>query len=67
MDDYWKAEGRFWNKDVESFLGKNRGISDALKKMISATDAPEQKVHKIYAFAHYGVHHDGHRFALAEH
>lgn len=50
MEDYWKAEGKFWNKDVEEFVGKNRGVNQALAKIVDATDTPEQKVHKIYAF-----------------
>lgn len=50
MEDYWKAEGKFWNKDVEEFLGKNKGIDEALAKIVSASDTPEQKVHKIYGF-----------------
>ncbi len=50
MDDYWKAEGKFWNKDVEEFVSKNHGVGEALAKVISPADTPEQKVHKIYAF-----------------
>jgi Domain of Unknown Function with PDB structure (DUF3857)/Transglutaminase-like superfamily len=50
VDDYWKSEGKFWNKDVEEFLGRKRGIDEALAKIISSSDTPEQKVHKIYAF-----------------
>lgn len=50
VEDYWKAEGKFWNKDVEEFVGKNHGIDEALGKIIAPSDTPEQKVHKIYAF-----------------
>ena len=50
MEDYWKAEGKFWNKDVEEFVGKNRGIDEAVGKIVAPSDTPEQKVHKIYAF-----------------
>jgi Domain of Unknown Function with PDB structure (DUF3857)/Transglutaminase-like superfamily len=50
MEDYWKAEGKFWNKDVEEFVGKNRGIDEALGKVLAPTDTPEQRVHKIYTF-----------------
>jgi hypothetical protein len=50
MDDYWKAEGKFWNKDVEEFVGKNHGVGDEVGKIVAPTDTPEQKVHKIYAF-----------------
>ncbi|HZQ19416.1 MAG TPA: DUF3857 and transglutaminase domain-containing protein [Terriglobales bacterium] len=50
QDDYWKSEGKFWNKDVEEFLGKNHGIDAAVSKILSQSDMPEQKVRKIYAF-----------------
>jgi hypothetical protein len=48
--DYWKTEGKFWNKDVENFLGKKKGVSEALAQTIAAGDTPESKVRKIYAF-----------------
>jgi hypothetical protein len=48
--DYWKTEGKFWNKDVEGFLGRNRGIDEQVAKLLSPADTPEQKVRKIYAF-----------------
>lgn len=50
MDDYWKSEGKFWNKDVEEFVGRKHGIDEALTKIILPSDTPEQKVHKIYTF-----------------
>lgn len=50
LDDYWKSEGKYWNKDVERFVGKDKGIREALFKIISPSDTPEQKVRKIYAF-----------------
>jgi hypothetical protein len=50
MEDYWKAEGKFWNKEVEEFVGKNHGIDEAVAKIVAPSDTPEQKVHKIYAF-----------------
>jgi hypothetical protein len=49
-DDYWKAQGKFWNKDTESFLGRKRGVDEALAKVCSPTDTAEQKVRKIYSF-----------------
>ena len=50
QEDYWKAQGKFWNKDVESFLGKKKGISEAVAKTVAPTDTPEQKARKLYAF-----------------
>jgi hypothetical protein len=49
-EDYWKTQGKFWNKDVEEFVGKKRGIDEAVAKIVSPSDTPEQKVRKIYAF-----------------
>jgi hypothetical protein len=49
-EDYWKAEGKFWNKDVEDFVGKKKGIQEALAKIIVPSDTPEQKARKIYSF-----------------
>jgi hypothetical protein len=50
VDDYWKDQGKFWNKDAENFLGKKKGVSEAVAQIVTATDTPEQKVRKIYAF-----------------
>jgi hypothetical protein len=41
VDDYWKTQGKFWNKDVESFVGRDRGISAALAQVIAPSDTPE--------------------------
>src|SRR5207248_4979086 len=50
VDDYWKAEGKYWNKDIEEFVGKKKSVDEAVAKVTSSPDTPEQKVHKIYAF-----------------
>lgn len=49
-EDYWKNEGKFWNKDVEAFLGRNDGMAATVTKTASATNTAEQNVQKIYAF-----------------
>ena len=48
--EYWKDQGKFWNKDVESYLGKKKGVSEAVATTLAAIDTPEQKVRKIYDF-----------------
>ncbi len=50
VEDYWKVESKYWNKEVESFVEHRNGASDVLAKTITPQDAPEQKVRKIYAF-----------------
>jgi len=49
-DQFWKEEGKYWNSDVEKFLGKKHGIPEAVAAIVSASDTPEQKVKKIYAY-----------------
>ena len=49
QEDYWKAQGKFWNKDVENFLKEERPLR-GVAKTVAATDTPEQKARKLYAF-----------------
>jgi hypothetical protein len=48
--DYWKAEGKYWAKDVSSFVEHTKGQSEALAKIVAPADTAEQKARKIYAF-----------------
>jgi hypothetical protein len=50
QEDYWKKEGKFWNKDVESFLNRQKGVPEAVTQTVASSDTPEAKVRKIYAF-----------------
>jgi hypothetical protein len=50
QEDYWKDEGKYWNKQTEKFLGKNSGVRDALAAIIQPSDSADQKARKIYAF-----------------
>lgn len=50
QQDYWKDQGKFWNKDVESFMGKKNGIADAVSHVVAAGDTPDQKTRKLYTF-----------------
>jgi hypothetical protein len=47
---FWKEEGKYWSKDVEGFVGRNRGVLEAVNQTVSPGDTPEQKARKIYAF-----------------
>lgn len=49
-DKYWSEEGKYWNKDVEHFMGKKGGVADTVAKLAAPSDTPEQKVKKIYAY-----------------
>lgn len=48
-DKFWKKEGKKQNDRVESFLGKKKGMEEAVATIVAASDAPEVKLEKIYA------------------
>jgi hypothetical protein len=50
VEDYWKTENKYWNKDVEDFVEHRNGAGDVLAKTLAASDTPEQKARKLYAF-----------------
>ena len=50
QEEFWKDEGKFWNKDVESFIGRKNGVAEKVSGLVAASDTPEQKARKIYAF-----------------
>ena len=49
-EDYWKEQGKYWNKEVETFVEKNKGLSAALTKIVSPSDPAEKKVRQVYSF-----------------
>ena len=49
-EDYWKSQGKFWSKDVEGFIGRDKGIASTVAKIVEPSQTPEQKVRKIYAY-----------------
>jgi Domain of Unknown Function with PDB structure (DUF3857)/Transglutaminase-like superfamily len=49
-EEFWKEEGKYWNKDVEGFVNHNKSVPQALSQIVAASDAPDVKVRKIYAF-----------------
>ena len=48
-DDFWKDQGKYWNKEVEKFMGHSSAVAQAAQQAVSASDTPEQKVRKLYA------------------
>lgn len=50
QEDFWKDEGKFWNKDVENFQGRKNGVAEAVAQAVSSADSPEIKARKIYSF-----------------
>ncbi len=49
-EQFWKDEGEYWNKEVESFAGHSAAVAAAVNQVIVPSDTPEQKARKIYAF-----------------
>lgn len=48
-DAYWKAEGKYWSKDVNRFADPSGRIRDAVAQIVAPGDNDEQKLEKIYA------------------
>jgi hypothetical protein len=46
---YWKQFGKKQNDRVESFIGKNGAMQQAVSQIVSPNDSPEVKLQKIYA------------------
>lgn len=46
---YWKKLGKKRNDQLESFAGKRKAMEQAVAEIISPSDTPEQKLHKIYS------------------
>jgi uncharacterized protein DUF3857/transglutaminase superfamily protein len=47
--EFWKEEGKYWNKQVEKFIGHSSAVAAAAEQAVNPGDSPEQKVRKIYA------------------
>jgi Domain of Unknown Function with PDB structure (DUF3857) len=48
-DKFWKKEAKKKNDEVESFIGKRKGMEQAVAQIVSPNDTPEVKLQKIYA------------------
>lgn len=49
-EDYWKEEGKDWNKEVDGFLGHKKGVQDAVAQVTAGAATPDDKVFKLYYF-----------------
>ncbi|HEY4358619.1 MAG TPA: transglutaminase-like domain-containing protein, partial [Acidobacteriaceae bacterium] len=47
--DYWKASGKHWSKNADSFIGPNGNLTTATQGIIAGAATNEQKLRKIYA------------------
>jgi hypothetical protein len=48
-EEFWKKQAKKLNANVESFADKRKAMEQAVSQIISASDAPEVKLQKIYA------------------
>lgn len=46
---FWANHGKKLNGSVESFISKRKAMEEAVGQIVSPSDAPEQKLRKIYA------------------
>lgn len=46
---FWKQEAQSFYRGIETFTDKRKAMEQAVAQIISPTDTPEQKLHKIYA------------------
>jgi hypothetical protein len=45
---FWKNHGKKFYDEVNKFVGKDKGMQEAVAQIVSAADAPEVKLQKIY-------------------
>lgn len=48
-EEFWKEQGKYWDKEVEKFMGHSSAVGKAAQEAVNASDTPEQKLRKIYA------------------
>src|SRR5262249_52086563 len=47
--DFWKEEGKYWNKDVKKFICPSSAVASVANEVDSGASTPEEKARKIYA------------------
>ena len=48
-EEFWREEGKYWDKEVEKFIGHSSSVAQAAQQAVAGVDAPEQKLRKVYA------------------
>jgi hypothetical protein len=48
-EEYWKSEGKYWSKSVNSFANPNSDLKDATQQIIAGAATQDQKLRAIYA------------------
>jgi len=47
-EQYWKRENKKFNEAIEHFVDKKKALEEDVQKTVSANDAPDVKLRKIY-------------------
>jgi hypothetical protein len=47
-DKFWQGVGKRWNGRLESFIDRRKAMEQAVAQIVSPSDPPEVKLHKIY-------------------
>jgi Domain of Unknown Function with PDB structure (DUF3857) len=47
-DKFWRKEGKKQNEQVESFVAKKKPMEEAVATIVTAADAPDVKLQKLY-------------------
>ncbi len=50
-DKFWEDSGRYWNDQVERFIGNHKEVADAAAQAIGSDVDPEKKLRALYARA----------------
>jgi hypothetical protein len=48
-DEFWREQGKYWDKELDKFIGHSSLVAQAAAQAVGASDTPEQKARKIYA------------------
>lgn len=48
-EEFWKSEGKHWNKKVEHFASSGPVLKEAVTQLTTGADTTEKKIQKIYA------------------
>jgi hypothetical protein len=49
VDHYWNRLGKKWSSELDAFVNKKGALEKDLSQTVSATDAPEVRLQKIYS------------------
>ena len=48
-EEFWKEECKYWDKEVERFIGHSSAVGQAAQQATAGADTPEKKLRKMYS------------------